>query len=140
MCIRDRYGELPNSWMPPRASKRGPFTKEIRAMMWGFGDQVAEPGDSLAETVAAVEDCTLMFIRSVAEAAAVSAGTKGKLTVEHVMQVLGPDHKKRARVTELLTMHKRIKEARRMFEGAEDEVPVDKSDDDEDEAENNTVL
>ena len=34
-------------------------------MMWGFGDQVEEVGGSLPETVQAVEDCTMLFIRSV---------------------------------------------------------------------------
>eukprot|EP00656_Telonema_subtile_P056515 TRINITY_DN9042_c0_g1_i1.p1 TRINITY_DN9042_c0_g1~~TRINITY_DN9042_c0_g1_i1.p1 ORF type:complete len:116 (+),score=42.71 TRINITY_DN9042_c0_g1_i1:229-576(+) len=102
------------------ADKSRPFTREIRAMMWGFGDQVPEPGDCLPETVAAVEDCAMMFIRSVADAAVRTAGARDKVSAEDVMCVLQGDNKKRERVSELLRMHKRIKQERRKFEDVEE--------------------
>jgi transcription initiation factor TFIID subunit 13 len=107
--------------MPPKDDPSQPdFTKELRPMMYGFGDAP----DPHPASVALVQDLTLSYLHNFldqVQSTAQSAGS-AKVRLEDVMFVLRKDKKKLVRVEELLFMNEELKKARKAFDVDESNV------------------
>ncbi|KAL3702300.1 hypothetical protein R1sor_020322 [Riccia sorocarpa] len=101
--------------------KRGTFSKDLRLMMYGFGD---DP-DPLPETVQLVEDILLEYITEMIHKAQEVASKRGKLTTEDIMFLVRKDSRKFARVKELLAMNEELKKARKAFEVDEEKLATE---------------
>ncbi|KAL2629952.1 hypothetical protein R1flu_014638 [Riccia fluitans] len=101
--------------------KRGVFSKDLRLMMYGFGD---DP-DPLPETVTLVEDILLEYITDTIHKAQDVASRRGKLTTEDVMFLVRKDARKFSRVKELLAMNEELKRARKAFEVDEEKFTLE---------------
>ncbi|KAH7446721.1 hypothetical protein KP509_01G070500 [Ceratopteris richardii] len=123
-----------NSHHPSEASlkrKRGLFTKELRIMMYGFGDD-PDPAafrvlpslksQPLPETVSLVEDIMVDYVTEMVHKAQDIASRRGKLTTEDLMFLVRKDSRKFARVKELLAMNEELKRARKAFEVDEEKL------------------
>eukprot|EP00249_Psilotum_nudum_P004463 c17983_g1_i1 orf=303-758(-) len=98
--------------------KRGIFTRDLRYMMYGFGD---DP-DPLPETVSLVEDILIEYITDMVHKSHDIASRRGKLTTEDLMFLVRKDSRKFARVKELLAMNEELKRARKAFEVDEEKI------------------
>eukprot|EP00271_Cylindrocystis_brebissonii_P014571 TRINITY_DN35952_c0_g1_i1.p1 TRINITY_DN35952_c0_g1~~TRINITY_DN35952_c0_g1_i1.p1 ORF type:complete len:182 (-),score=41.68 TRINITY_DN35952_c0_g1_i1:671-1216(-) len=92
--------------------KRGMFSKELRLMLYGFGD---DP-DPLPETVELVEDIVVDYITDMVHKAQDVALRRQKLGLEDLLFLIRKDPRKFARVKELLAMNEELKKARKNFE------------------------
>ncbi|KAJ6502511.1 transcription initiation factor IID, 18kD subunit-domain-containing protein [Mycena sanguinolenta] len=95
-----------------QANVRGLFTKELKTLMYGFGDD----RNPATDTVNVMEEILIEYITDVCQ----TAGTQSKrvrLSIEELRRVLSrpPDAKKLARMEELLFMQEDIKRARAQF-------------------------
>ncbi|CAL8085577.1 unnamed protein product [Calicophoron daubneyi] len=102
---------------PTDRNRKRMFTKEIRSMLYAFGD-VESP---LPETVAALEEIAVKHIVMVTRKA-LAIGRPGKISVEDVTYLVRRDPKKFSRVKELLLLSEELRRARKAFE--EDEFGV----------------
>ncbi|KAH8106962.1 transcription initiation factor IID, 18kD subunit-domain-containing protein [Cristinia sonorae] len=96
-----------------QASHRGLFTKELRNLMYGFGDDRNPSNDS----VNVLEEILVEYIVDVCQTA-LAPGKKARLSIEDLRRALSrpADAKKLARMEELLFMQEDIKRARAQFE------------------------
>ncbi|KAJ3761479.1 transcription initiation factor IID, 18kD subunit-domain-containing protein [Lentinula raphanica] len=96
-----------------QSSTKGLFTKELRNLMYGFGDDRNPAND----TVNVMEEILVEYIADVCQAAA-GPGRKGRLSIEDLRRALSrpADAKKLARMEELLFAQEDIKRARQQFE------------------------
>ncbi|XP_065185949.1 transcription initiation factor TFIID subunit 13-like [Sycon ciliatum] len=94
---------------PPK--KKRMFSKELRAMMYGFGDD----SSPYVETVELIEDLVVDFIGDVTQKS-VSVGKRGTVRVEDLNYVIRNDVKKSARVRDLLMMNEELRRAKKKFE------------------------
>lgn len=101
--------------------KRGLFSKDLRLMMYGFGD---DP-DPMPETVLLVEDILLDYVTDMIHKAQEVASRRGKLTTEDIMFLVRKDSRKFTRVKELLAMNEELKRARKAFEVDEEKFAND---------------
>eukprot|EP00270_Netrium_digitus_P008423 TRINITY_DN2520_c0_g1_i1.p1 TRINITY_DN2520_c0_g1~~TRINITY_DN2520_c0_g1_i1.p1 ORF type:complete len:126 (+),score=40.79 TRINITY_DN2520_c0_g1_i1:50-427(+) len=92
--------------------KRGIFSRELRLMMYGFGD---DP-DPLPESVELMEDIMLDYVTDLIHKAQDVAARRGKLTTEDILFLIRKDPRKFARVKELLAMNEELKKARKAFD------------------------
>mmetsp|Transcript_22774 Transcript_22774/g.54520 ORF Transcript_22774/g.54520 Transcript_22774/m.54520 type:complete len:144 (+) Transcript_22774:164-595(+) len=92
--------------------KRGWFTKDLRVMMYGFGDSE----HPLQRTVDLVEDILIEYITEFVHTAMDHASKTGKVQKEDLLFQIRKDPRKFNRAMELLMMDERIKEARRCIE------------------------
>ncbi|CAA7264309.1 unnamed protein product [Cyclocybe aegerita] len=92
---------------------KGLFTKELKNLMYGFGDDRNPSND----TVNVMEEILIEYITDVCQTAAGPA-KKTRLSVDDLRRVLShpADAKKLARLEELLFMQEDIKRARAQFE------------------------
>jgi transcription initiation factor TFIID subunit 13 len=86
------------------------FAKEIRALMYGFGD-VANP---LPESIEIMDELLEWFIVDLCEQAQ-KRSTSSKLKTTDFLLALEKDAKKSARAHELLALDKELKQARATF-------------------------
>ncbi|KAI8054459.1 transcription initiation factor IID, 18kD subunit-domain-containing protein [Syncephalis plumigaleata] len=86
------------------------FTKDLRLMMFGFGD-VPHPD---MDTVNVLEEMVIDYITDMCHQAARLSSNKNKVTVDDFKYVLRHDSKKLARVEELIRMSEDIKAARKI--------------------------
>ena len=91
--------------------KKRLFTKEIRCMLYGFGDDQVP----YTETVDLMEDLLVQYITDMTMQA-MNVGKKGRVHVEDIVYLIRKDPKKYARVKELLTMNEELKKARKAFD------------------------
>ena len=91
--------------------KKRLFAKELRCMMYGFGDDQ----NPYTETVDMLEDLVIHFIGDIA-LRALEIGRSGRVTVEDVMYLVRHDSRKYARVKDLLSMNEELKKARKAFD------------------------
>jgi len=91
--------------------KKRIFSKELRCMMYGFGDD----HNPYTESVDMLEDLVIQFISEVA-LRAMDIGRSGRVSVEDVMHLVQRDGRKFARVRDLLTMNEELKKARKAFD------------------------
>lgn len=101
--------------------KRGMFGKELRIMMYGFGD---DP-DPLPETVDLVEDIVVEYIADMVHKSQAVALRRGKLSIEDILFCVRKDPRKFTRVRELLAMSEELKRARKQFEVGEEAAELE---------------
>ncbi|EIW85163.1 transcription initiation factor IID 18 kDa subunit, partial [Coniophora puteana RWD-64-598 SS2] len=91
------------------ANYRGLFTKELKNLMYGFGDD----RNPASDTVNVMEEMLVEFIADVCLTAG-GPGKKTRLSIEDLRKALSrpADAKKLARMEELLFMQEDIKRAR----------------------------
>ncbi|KAG9224171.1 hypothetical protein CCMSSC00406_0006839 [Pleurotus cornucopiae] len=101
------------------ASYKGLFTKELKNLMYGFGDD----RNPASDTVNVMEEILVEFILDVCTQASQhsSSNRKARLSIEDLRHVLSrpADAKKLARMEELLFMQEDIKRARAEFDDNE---------------------
>ncbi|KAI6166986.1 transcription initiation factor IID, 18kD subunit-domain-containing protein [Pisolithus thermaeus] len=99
-----------------QANFRGLFTKELKSLMYGFGDDRNPAND----TVNVMEEILVEFIVDVCQTAG-GPQRKTRLSIEDLRRALSrpADAKKLARMEELLFMQEDIKRARAQFEESE---------------------
>ncbi|GBE81966.1 transcription initiation factor IID, 18kD subunit-domain-containing protein [Sparassis latifolia] len=96
-----------------QSTMKGLFTKELRNLMYGFGDDRNPAND----TVNVMEEILIEYIVDVCQTA-LTPGKKSRLSIEDLRRALSrpADAKKLARMEELLFMQEDIKRARAQFE------------------------
>ena len=87
------------------------FTKELRCMMYGFGDDM----NSISESVDLMEEMVVDCITETCKKA-MNIGRIGKVTVEDLIFLVRKDKKKYSRVKELLLMNEELQKARKAFD------------------------
>ncbi|XP_054165537.1 transcription initiation factor TFIID subunit 13-like [Oppia nitens] len=87
------------------------FGKELRCMMYGFGDD----HNPFTESVDMLEDLVIQFIGDISLKAQ-DVGRNGKISVEDVLHCMKRDERKYARVRDLLSMNEELKKARKAFD------------------------
>jgi transcription initiation factor TFIID subunit 13 len=87
------------------------FSKELRCMMYGFGDDQ----NPYTESVDMLEDLVIGYITEVI-CKAMDVGKSGRVVVEDIMYLVKSDPKKYARVKDLLSMNEELKKARKAFD------------------------
>ncbi|KAF9115883.1 hypothetical protein BGX27_005949 [Mortierella sp. AM989] len=105
-------GRPPGSTNEPRNKrKKYVFGKELKQLMYGFGD-VPNPAN---DAVGVMEDMVIEYLTDTCLQAAVVADKRGgKVNVEDFKFVLRNDPKKRSRVEELLYMNEDIRRAKKI--------------------------
>ncbi|KAF8077921.1 transcription initiation factor IID, 18kD subunit-domain-containing protein [Lyophyllum atratum] len=95
-----------------QSSVKGLFTKELKSLMYGFGDDRNPAND----TVNVMEEILVEYITDVCQTAGASS-RKARLSIEDLRRALSrpADAKKLARMEELLFMQEDIKRARAQF-------------------------
>ncbi|KAM3173516.1 hypothetical protein ACTXT7_012358 [Hymenolepis weldensis] len=92
--------------------KKHLFLKDIRTMLYGFGD-VENP---LPETVALVEELATQYICDMTRRC-MEIGKIGKITVEDIAYLVRKDDRKFSRAKELLLLSEELTRAKKAFEG-----------------------
>ncbi|RZF44808.1 hypothetical protein LSTR_LSTR000760 [Laodelphax striatellus] len=87
------------------------FSKELRCMMYGFGDDQ----NPYTESVDLLEDLVIEFITDMTHKA-MEIGRTGRVQVEDIVFLVRKDPRKYARVKDLLTMNEELKKARKAFD------------------------
>ncbi|XP_018318478.1 transcription initiation factor TFIID subunit 13 [Agrilus planipennis] len=87
------------------------FSKELRCMMFGFGDDQ----NPYTESVDIIEDLVIEFITEMTHKA-MEIGRTGRVQVEDIVFLVRKDPRKFARVKDLLTMNEELKKARKAFD------------------------
>lgn len=87
------------------------YGKELRCMMYGFGDD----RNPYTESVELLEDLVLKYINEMTRKA-MDVGRTGKITVDDIMYLIRKDKRKCARVKELLLMNEELKKSRKAFD------------------------
>lgn len=92
--------------------KKLTFTKEIRHMMYGFGD-VKTPRQDTAEIL---EQYTLDYLKILLTNTMNMARIKGKTKTEDLLWMLKKDRLKYTRVKDLLVTNEELKKARKLLD------------------------
>lgn len=100
-----------NSVMVGAVGRRRLFSKELRCMMYGFGDDQ----NPYTESVDMLEDLVVDFIVQMTQRA-MEVGRNGRIQVEDILYLVRNDERKYARVRALLSMNEELKKARRAFD------------------------
>nr|CAG4642944.1 EOG090X0JQT [Evadne anonyx] len=87
------------------------FSKELRCMMFGFGDDQ----NPYTESVDLLEDLVIEYITDMTHTA-METGRTGRVQVEDIVFLVRKDSRKFARVKDLLTMNEELKKARKAFD------------------------
>lgn len=87
------------------------YGKELRCMMYGFGDD----RNPYTESVELLEDLVLKYINETTRKA-MDVGRTGKIAVDDIMYLIRKDRRKCARVKELLLMNEELKKSRKAFD------------------------
>ncbi|CAO3585643.1 unnamed protein product [Absidia cylindrospora] len=91
------------------------FAKDLKLLMYGFGD-VPNPS---ADSIALMDDLVIDYITEMCQKVSKVSESRGKLRVEDFKFVLRKDPKKLARVEELLYMNEDIRKAKQLFDEKE---------------------
>lgn len=103
-----------------RESKKTTFIKEIRLMMYGFGDVSAPRPD----TTEVLHNYLIDYLNILLTKSHSMASKKGKTKTEDIMYFLKHDRLKYSRVKTLLITNEELKTARKIFECKEYENDV----------------
>ncbi|XP_055943789.1 transcription initiation factor TFIID subunit 13-like isoform X2 [Argiope bruennichi] len=104
--------DLQESQEPQSGDKRKRlFSKELRCMMYGFGDDQ----NPYTESVDLLEDLVIEFITEITHKA-MEIGRTGRVQVEDIVFLVRKDPRRYARVKDLLTMNEELKKARKAFD------------------------
>nr|CAG4638867.1 EOG090X0JQT [Cyclestheria hislopi] len=93
------------------AGRKRLFSKELRCMMFGFGDDQ----NPYTESVDLLEDLVIEYITDMTHKA-METGRTGRVQVEDIVFLVRKDPRKYARVKDLLTMNEELKKARKAFD------------------------
>ncbi|XP_065156267.1 transcription initiation factor TFIID subunit 13 isoform X2 [Atheta coriaria] len=99
------------SMMLSSVGRKRIFSKELRCMMFGFGDDQ----NPYTESVDIIEDLVIEFITETTHKA-MEIGKTGRVQVEDMVFLVRKDARKYARVKDLLTMNEELKRARKAFD------------------------
>lgn len=91
--------------------RRRIFSKEIKCMLYGFGDDK----NPYTETVEFLEDLVMEFITDMTHKC-MDIGRPGRVMVEDIIFLVRKHPRMYARVRELLTMNEELKKARKAFD------------------------
>ncbi|XP_036320796.1 transcription initiation factor TFIID subunit 13 isoform X1 [Rhagoletis pomonella] len=105
----DELGE--EQFVSTTAGRKRLFSKELRCMMYGFGDDK----NPYTESVDLLEDLVIEFITEMTHKA-MEIGRTGRVQVEDIIFLVRKDLRKYARVKDLLTMNEELKKARKAFD------------------------
>jgi len=92
-------------------ARRRYFSKELRCMLYGYGDD----RNPYTETVDFLEDLVMEFMVEMTHAA-MDIGRTGRVQVEDIIFLVRKNPRMYARVRELLTMNEELKKARKAFD------------------------
>jgi len=95
----------------PLEKRKKLFTKELRCMMYGFGDDQ----NPYSESIDLLEDLVIEFITEMTKKA-MDVGRPGRISVEDIIYLIRKDSKKFSRVKELLLMSEALRKARKAFD------------------------
>ncbi|XP_041351772.1 transcription initiation factor TFIID subunit 13-like isoform X2 [Gigantopelta aegis] len=95
----------------PLEKKKKIFSKELRCMMYGFGDDQ----NPYTESVDLLEDLVIEYITEMTKKA-METGRAGRIQVEDIIFLIRKDPKKYSRVKELLLMSEELRKARKAFD------------------------
>uniref|UniRef100_A0A1B0C698 Transcription initiation factor TFIID subunit 13 n=1 Tax=Glossina palpalis gambiensis TaxID=67801 RepID=A0A1B0C698_9MUSC len=109
LCFDEDEGE--EQFVPTSAGRKRLFSKELRCMMYGFGDDK----NPYTESVDLLEDLVIEFITEMTHKA-MEIGRTGRVQVEDIIFLVRKDPRKYARVKDLLTMNEELKKARKAFD------------------------
>ncbi|OMH82504.1 Transcription initiation factor TFIID subunit 13 [Zancudomyces culisetae] len=109
--MSDRNVEIQKRPFPKSKS----YFKDLEFMMFGFGDS-ANPNP---ESVKLLEEIILEYINEICIKAAKVSGKRSKVLVDDFKFVLRKDHKKLARIEELIALNKEIENAKKMFKDSD---------------------
>uniref|UniRef100_A0A6G1SLH0 Transcription initiation factor TFIID subunit 13 n=1 Tax=Aceria tosichella TaxID=561515 RepID=A0A6G1SLH0_9ACAR len=87
------------------------YGKELRCMMYGFGDDK----NPYTESVELLEELVLKYITDTTRKA-MNIKRTGRLTVDDIMYLIRKDKRKCDRVKELLLMNEELKKSRKAFD------------------------
>lgn len=87
------------------------YGKELRCMMYGFGDDQ----NPYTESVELLEDLVFKYINEITKKA-IDVGRTGKITVDDIMFLIRKDRRKCKRVEKLLEMNEELKKSRKAFD------------------------
>ncbi|XP_076444481.1 transcription initiation factor TFIID subunit 13-like [Babylonia areolata] len=95
----------------PLEKRKKMFSKELRCMMYGFGDDQ----NPYTESVDLLEDLVIEYITEMTKKA-MEVGRPGRIAVEDIIFLIRKDPKKYSRVKELLIMNEELRKARKAFD------------------------
>ncbi|KAI8772671.1 transcription initiation factor TFIID subunit 13 [Biomphalaria glabrata] len=95
----------------PLEKRKKIFSKELRCMMYGFGDDQ----NPYTESVDLLEDLVVDYITEMTKKA-MEIGKSGRIIVEDIIFLIRKDPKKYSRVKELLLMSEELRKARKAFD------------------------
>jgi transcription initiation factor TFIID subunit 13 len=95
----------------PLEKRKKIFSKELRCMMYGFGDDQ----NPYTESVDLLEDLVVEYISEMTKKA-MDIGKSGRIIVEDIIFLIRKDPKKYSRVKELLLMSEELRKARKAFD------------------------
>ncbi|KAK7478915.1 hypothetical protein BaRGS_00029896 [Batillaria attramentaria] len=95
----------------PLEKRKKMFSKELRCMMYGFGDDQ----NPYTESVDLLEDLVIEYITEMTKKA-MEVGRPGRISVEDIIFLIRKDPKKYSRVKELLLMSEELRKARKAFD------------------------
>lgn len=101
-----------------RGRSKGTLGKEIKIMLYAFGD-VQNPRQDTADLL---EEIVIQYIADLTSQAHSACKKRGKLRTEDLMFCVRKDKKKLSRMQELLYMNEELKKARKAFEAADQEI------------------
>ncbi|EEB09449.1 transcription factor TFIID complex subunit Taf13 [Schizosaccharomyces japonicus yFS275] len=96
----------------PPTRRQHLFTKDLKSLMFAFGDDINPAPDS----VNVLEEIVVDYINEMCLEAARIAGNRNKVKVDDFKFALRNDSKKLGRVEELLVLQKVIADARRIVD------------------------
>ncbi|KAL8601846.1 Transcription initiation factor TFIID subunit 13 [Nucella lapillus] len=94
----------------PPEKRKTMFSKELRCMLYGFGDD----HNPFTEFVDLLEDMVVNYIAEMTKEAMV-LGRPGRVEVENILYLIHREPTKYSRVKELLTMNEELRKARKAF-------------------------
>jgi len=97
--------------MGGEGGRRRIFSKELRCMLYGYGDD----RNPYTETVDFLEDLVMEFITEMTHKC-MEIGRPGRVQVEDIIFLVRKQPRMYARVRELLTMNEELKKARKAFD------------------------
>ncbi|KAK6169594.1 hypothetical protein SNE40_020614 [Patella caerulea] len=95
----------------PLDKRKKIFSKELRCMMYGFGDDQ----NPYTESVDLLQDLVIEYITEMTKKA-MDTGRPGRIQVEDIIFLIRKDPKKYSRVRELLLMNEELRKARKAFD------------------------
>ena len=108
---KDQYDDEDAEDDTPLEKRKKIFSKELRCMMYGFGDD----RNPYTESVDILEDLVIEYLTEMTKKA-MEVGRPGRINVEDMIFLIRKDPKKYSRVKELLTMNEELRKARKAFD------------------------